>query len=422
MNKLEKSLDGLYKNFAATLRDGYLLATEKLLADVENVIKKYDVPQDLTVPAVKNILKRSKCICGREMDEDAIIALNKLIGILPPDNINSTLSEIVRQIKVRISDIKIQAKQNFDLISSCERDIKEKKETIASLSTRITSMSDNKDEEIQRAIELEKENKERLERQGVLKDKIPSLENYITELESDIKGLRDLRTESNSASDIVEKIDSQISFIDKCLFALEKIRDINKETALKEINKKISDAYETLSEDAERGRRIRIIQNSKDKKYQIAVYMKEDFYKLLELWKKDGTYNTKLENGLSQEEIEEEIISCCIDSNSTGQSKINTFAFVKAILDYSNSPKSEDGIEIRKEYPLLIDSPFGDISAGNLVKSSSELHKFAHQVILMIDGDKYNSLREVFDPYTAQIYYFSKADNSNYSTITLKED
>lgn len=420
--KYEKNLDTFYKNFSATLRDGYLIASEKLLIDVENIIKKYDVPQDLTVPAVKNILKRQKCICGREMDHDAIDALNRLIGILPPDNINSTLSEIVRQIRQRISDVKEQAKQNYELITNCEADIKKCKESIASLSTRITSMTDNQDEDIQKAIELEKENKRLLMRKGFLKTEIPSLANDVSELDSEIKRLRDMRKDSNTSSSAIVKINSQLSYIEKCLHALDRIKDINKGTALREINEMISKAYELLSEDAERGRKIRIIQHNKDRKYQIAVYMDEDFNKLLNAWKNDGTYEKKISQGLSDEEIEEELIVGCVDSNSTGQSKINTFAFVKAILDYSNSPKSEDGIEIRKDYPLLIDAPFGDISAGNLIKSSTELHTFAKQVILMIDEDKYLALRKAFDPYTSQAYVYLKADNSNYSTIALREE
>ena len=78
----EKNLDSYYKNFSATLRDGYLFATEKILSDVEDIIKRYDVPQDLTVPAVKSIMKRQKCICGREMDKEALNELKKLISLV----------------------------------------------------------------------------------------------------------------------------------------------------------------------------------------------------------------------------------------------------------------------------------------------------------------------------------------------------
>lgn len=417
----EKNLDSYYKNFSATLRDGYLFATEKILSDVEDIIKRYDVPQDLTVPAVKSIMKRQKCICGREMDKEALNELKKLISLLPPDNINSTLSEVVRQTRQRIRDMKETAKNNYSLIQTCESQIKECKSNIASLSARITSIDDS-GESAKEALQLEKDNSNFTLRKGALINEIPNEETKIKELSSEIDKLREQRENYKYGTDKASKINDQITYIDKCKNAVGRIKDINKETALEEINVNLENSYKLLSEDAERGRKIKIIQHNNDKRYQIAVYMEDEFNRLMNKWKEDGTYDDKIHSGLSKIEIEENAILNCIDSNSTGQSKINTFAFVKAILDYSNSPKAEGGIEIKKDYPLLIDAPFGDISAGNLSKSSNELHNFANQVILMIDEDKYNSLKDAFEPYTANKYTFEKVDGKNHSIIKEVRD
>lgn len=417
----EKNLDSYYKNFSATLRDGYLFATEKILSDVEDIIKRYDVPQDLTVPAVKSIMKRQKCICGREMDKEALNELKKLISLLPPDNINSTLSEVVRQTRQRIRDMKETAKNNYSLIQTCESQIKECKSNIASLSARITSIDDS-GESAKEALQLEKDNSNFTLRKGALINEIPNEETKIKELSSEIDKLREQRENYKYGTDKASKINDQITYIDKCKNAVDRIKDINKETALEEINVNLENSYKLLSEDAERGRKIKIIQHNNDKRYQIAVYMEDEFNRLMNKWKEDGTYDDKIHSGLSKIEIEENAILNCIDSNSTGQSKINTFAFVKAILDYSNSPKAEGGIEIKKDYPLLIDAPFGDISAGNLSKSSNELHNFANQVILMIDEDKYNSLKDAFEPYTANKYTFEKVDGKNHSIIKEVRD
>lgn len=417
----EKNLDSYYKNFSATLRDGYLFATEKILSDVEDIIKRYDVPQDLTVPAVKSIMKRQKCICGREMDKEAQNELEKLISLLPPDNINSTLSEVVRQTRQRIRDMKETAKNNYSLIQTCESQIKECKSNIASLSARITSIDDS-GESAKEALQLEKDNSNFTLRKGALINEIPNEETKIKELSSEIDKLREQRENYKYGTNKASKINDQITYIDKCKNAVDRIKDINKETALEEINVNLENSYKLLSEDAERGRKIKIIQHNNDKRYQIAVYMEDEFNRLMNKWKEDGTYDDKINSGLSKIEIEENAILNCIDSNSTGQSKINTLAFVKAILDYSNSPKAEGGIEIIKDYPLLIDTPFGDISAGNLSKSSNELHNFANQVILMIDEDKYNSLKDAFEPYTANKYTFEKVDGKNHSIIKEVRD
>lgn len=413
----ETDLEGYYKNFSASLRDGYLIASQKLLNDVETIIQKYDIPQDLTVPAVRSILSRKKCICGREIDECSAKTLNSLIEMLPPDNINSTLSEYVRSTRQRIIDVKEQTKQNYDLIRKCEKEINEHKKNIASLKTRIISLDEN-GENAAEAIKLENENQQLLKRKGFLETIIPEQEERIKQLKKEIEELRTQRDASIGSAERSLVIQRQITFVEKCTKALERIKDVNKETALNEINERLSAAYELLSEDSERGRKIRIIQYDSHHQYQIAVYMEKVYKEVLKRWHHNGDYQKKLEYGMSEEQIEEEAIINCMDPNSTGQSKINTFAFVKAILEYSSSVKDDDGIAVKKEYPLLIDSPFGDISAGNLSRSSTELHNFANQVILMIDDDKYKALKSVFVPYTAKEYRFAKADNDNYSSIT----
>jgi len=419
----EKLLDTYYKSFSDTLVDSYLFASEKLFEDVEDIIDNYDVPEGLTVKAVESIINNShgKCICGKELDEKAINTLKTLIGLLPPDNINSTLKEIIRGLKLRKEEVKRDAKEIYLNIKDTESNIKKIKENIASLSMRISSLNSDGDD-VAEAIRLEEENVKLTKDEARLEVKIPELENRIKELDANLSKLTAQRNAKSLNSDISKNLNKQISFVEKSILALSKIKDVNKITALNEINKRLSLAYETLSEDFERGRQIRIIQYIPSKKFQLAVFMKDNYDKLMEKWKASGKYQEKLLAGISEDEIEEEVIVRCIDSNSTGQSKINTFAFVKAILDYSNTPKNDDGIEITKDYPLLIDAPFGDIAAGNLHKSSTQLHTFANQVILMIDEDKYEALREAFDPYINNKYYFDKAAGSNYSSIRKVSD
>ena len=149
----------------------------------------------------------------------------------------------------------------------------------------------------------------------------------------------------------------------------------------------------------------------------MVVYMEDEYNQLLQKWKDSDVYWDKQKQGFDDENIREQVILHCVDPNSTGQSKINTLAFVKAILSYCNSEKEGNDFNQTKSYPLIIDSPFVDISSENLKRSSNELHSFSKQVILMIDEDKYESLHSAFDPFTAKKYRFIKSDKQNYSTI-----
>lgn len=419
LTEKQKELDSLYKSFSDSLNECYLFASTKLCEDVNRIVEDYKVPEGLTVNAVNSILDSpdKKCICGRELDDEAVKILKQLIKLLPPDNINSTLLEITRSIELfDIPKTKKTTKETFSKITKVETDIQNCKQEISRLSTLILSI-DEDGEIAKEAIELENANKEANQKLGALKKTIEDTDKRIKELEPEIKKLQTQRTNLTSGEEISEKLNEKIDFVEKSISALEKIKEVNKETALDDVNEKLAVAYPLLSEDYERGRNIKILQYTPTRKYQMAVYMKNDVENLIDYWKNNGTYLEKQKAGLSDEEILESAIIKCIDSNSTGQSKINTFAFVKAILDYSNNPKKTSGIEIKKEYPLLIDAPFGDIAADNLRKSSTELHNFSHQVILLIDEDKYDTLRSAFDSYTSEKYTFEKVKGKNHSII-----
>lgn len=416
VEQYEKTLDTYYKNFSASLKEGYWLISERLLDDVEDIIQKYDVPAELTVPAVRNILKRTDCICGRCMDDNAIRALNDLILSLPPDNINSTLAEIVRHARIHINDCKENMKRDYEYISSCEKDIKNTKEEIASLSSQII------EEGTEKAKNLQLESEMLTKEQGVIETDIKYAISSIEDAQREHSDKVILRDELSKHDGEMEKYNEQLRFIDKCLLAFDMIKESNKCKALSNINSKLDEAYKLLSEDAVRGKRIYIVQYEESKKNQMVVYLEGAYNNLLDSWKRLGKYDELLAAGLKNEEICERAIMKCLDANSTGQSKINTFSFVKAILDYSNEPKEDDEIEVQKEYPLLIDAPFGDIAGTNRINSSRELHSFAKQVILMLDRDIFEAVRPHLGTYVSRVYEFTKVNNKNSSIIELKEE
>jgi len=104
-------------SFITSIADGYLACCEPLFSSVGKLLTEYDVPADLTVPAVKNILAGSKCICGHIWDQDMIAELNSLLRKLPPDNINSTMGEKVHQMRVSSGDKRKAVKNDFDSLN-----------------------------------------------------------------------------------------------------------------------------------------------------------------------------------------------------------------------------------------------------------------------------------------------------------------
>lgn len=406
-----KLLDEYYKNFSASLKEAYLLSSSELLEAVEDIIQRMDVPVGLTVEAVKSILGRDKCICGHDLGPDEMEKLNELILSLPPDNINSTLAEIIRQTKEKIKDVKSRCKENYKYITACENEIKASKTRIASLSSQILSFDEEK------AKELETENKELSEEKIRLEIEIVHLKKELDEATEEREALIEQRDSMGKNHEETNRLNKQLDFVEKCLKAFDEIKNRNKERALIVINEKLEEAYNKLSEDALLGNAIYIVQYDEARKYQMIVYIKRRAEELIEEWRNNGIYEKYEQEGFLEGEIAEKAILASADSNSTGQSKMNTLSFAKAILDYSNEKKEEDGIEIQKEYPFLIDAPFSDIAGDNLINASNELHNFSGQVVLMLDKEKYENVKPHLIAYVNRIYRLEKNSEKNVTSI-----
>ena len=158
----------------------------------------------------------------------------------------------------------------------------------------------------------------------------------------------------------------------------------------------MSDTYTLLSED--KGRRIYLCQHEKNDKYRLVTYVKSKFDELKTNWINTGFIKTLEDDGLSESEIYEKMVLKVVEGKSTGQSKINSLTFAKAILDYSNEDRSSDNLKISHDYPFLIDSPFTELSGDNPSNVAQHIHTFATQVILMADDISYGGVKKIVDP------------------------
>ncbi|MFR1612157.1 MAG: AAA family ATPase [Lachnospiraceae bacterium] len=400
-------------SFTTSIADGYLASCKQLFSDVEQLLVEYDVPADLTVPAAKNILARPKCICGNTWTEEMIAELNSLIRKLPPDNINSAMGEKVHQLRVASGDKRKAVKNDFDSLNESNEKIKQLKDRIASLSTQITKSGSEAAEEIENRYQKLQDEIIRLSAN------LQNIDSRLPGMDKDLEAKKKLKaTLSQGEADTIT-IEKESAFVEKCLIALEKIKGANRITALKQINKRLQEAYKMLSDDYDLGRRIYIVQYDQVSMFQIITYFENQYQDTLSNMQKKGTVASLKAMGQSDEEIQETAILSCAQPNSTGQSKMNTLAFVKAILDFANEPQSGGIFEMTKAYPLLIDAPFGDIFDKNLEKSAMSLHAFTHQIILMLAKDSYRDVEDYVGPFVSTVHLFEKEPNEDHSNIIV---
>lgn len=406
-----KELSAAIENFQKDLYEGYLLICNKLFDDVNYSLEKYDIPVGLTVEAVKSILKRSTCICGHSIGPEEVDRMTKLIQTLPPDNINSTIHEMVRQTQMAQGKNRQILDESYDRIDGIEDKIEQLKKEIALISTQISENAPQliKDKEAQNRLLIVEQSDLEREIQD-LKESIASDNNTISQLEKSKASTANM----NEAYNLLEKKDQ---FIQKCLRAFKDIDEYNKVMSLKLINEKIDLAYSALSEDYERGRRICIGQFSSELKYRILSYYLSQYNSTVSALKSNGILQALKTKGLSDDEIKEYVIDQVKTSSSTGQSKINTLAFAKAILDYSNEDRDDDSTEISRDYPFLIDSPFTELANENLEHSADIIHTFTGQIILLISEESYERTKDKVLPHVKSRVSLTKKEGESYSFI-----
>lgn len=413
---LDRDLDRAKKNFEKSietfyqrLSDGYALVTDRLVFDVKNSIDNVDIPAGLTVEAVKNILKRPKCICGCDMSTDVIKHLTDMLSTLPPDNISSTLLYMTDQFEGEKKRTGRLLKEAYDAMKKDEEDVAEIKLNLSGISqSLVTNVSGT-------IRELETERTKLLQQQGGLKK---DEERITFEKERKEKRLKDAKNELESASgsqEMLKYLEDQLKLLDLYKAAIEKIGERNSELSLISINEYLSKAYTMLSED--KGRRIYLCQHEKNDKYRLVTYVKSKYDTLHSNWINNGQMKTYEDEGYTQSEIHEKIVLKVAEGKSTGQSKVNSLAFAKAILDYSNEDRTSDKLKVSHDYPFLIDSPFTELSGQNLENVAKYIHTFANQIILMADDKSYGGVSSFVAPEVCSMTKLLKNENEGITYV-----
>lgn len=412
IKQLSDKIEDLYGELG---KFGYSLALEKLLNETEKLISTYNIPTGLTVNAVEQIMQRDRCICGTPFDEKMIETLKELRKLLPPDNLNAVLKEEIISLNNRTNETKGNLQRIWRDIKDAEKRIKNCQSDIEILSKDISDVSDDS-----KALEEERES---IDRQlGKISSDLKLLPTRIEKAENSYEAL--LREKKRIAKNIgIEvSLNRKCDFLEKCRKALIMLQERYRTSALNEINEYLQNAYKEIAEDYEDGRQVYITRFI-GKSYRIINYYTKHVEEFLHNadWTSIATSNNiKLSDMTDDIRREIAILENAV-SKSTGQSKSVTIAFVKAILDYSSIDKIDDEFQIKKEYPLVIDAPFSDLSGENLIRPAEKLNTFSEQVILLLTPDNYDSVKEYIDQHIGLRYKISKQKDMNCSIISKGE-
>lgn len=411
LQEIEDSVDDF--NFELNL-SGFTLIIDDILNDAQNIIKFFDVPKGLNVQAVESVLKKGICICGEALSDEKMTILRSLMGLLPPDNVNSALLEQIDSLKNNKDNSRVRLNKYRSRIKDLDSKRTKLDDAITLYRSQISlsKIGDSK--------ELEDKRDELYSK----KAELTTLLNYLPgEITADKIKADSLRSEKDSLiekSEISEKLVMKWKFINKAKKVTEQLRDDLQNIALEKINENLKKSYREITASSEIGRDVQLIHtiDTLGIKYRVVNYYTEsvsNYYQNANWEILCKKYGLGL-NSLSEAQKAELAILENAVGKSTGQSKVVAIPFAKAILDYSCS-KKEDEIQGEKVYPFLIDAPFGDLCGDNLRNSAKKLHLFSNQVILMISPDSYNMVKEYIEPYVQSTSKLTKVASKNQSII-----
>lgn len=401
----QRKLDG----FQSELDQGYLLWCDDLFSQVTDLIDNNDVPVGLTADAVRNILNMKTCICGEPWTEQSKKNVMDLIEKLPPENLNSSISQTIGSIKRYICQKRTSLKNAY-------KEIGEYNLSLADIDKRIAESSKIIGSSNIEAIRDKENEKNRLDNELVnIKADLLYSQERIKELQNENKRKFESIERYVESSRDINLINQKYNYVSKCIDVIDKYIELSKKESLDIINKLISESYEKISEEYDLGKRIYITQFI-EPKYKIVTYFVDKFNSVMKeanmprLFNEFGLDLSELNN---EEKKKEVAILKAAENSSTGQRKIVTLSFVKAVMEFAMAKDNSLDFRTKREYPLFIDAPFSELSGDNLSKFAKELPNFNEQSIVMLDPDVYDDIKTYFEEHISKEYIISKNKGSN---------
>lgn len=410
IESLESDLEEAERKFVESLNEqSYWGMADKLTNDVQTLLKDCSLRfPGLQAEVVGSVLKGDKCICGRDIDERVRAILEELRLHLPPINVDAELSSVLHQYgqeQFRRNRRK-EICERIDTMNRLVSRIDEAKTRIKAISAEIDASRNPN------ALKLEGEHRSCVETLTKYSQLVARWRIEQKESQDRLARYLQLLEEMASRDRRGHVLQRKLNLVQGALTGVRLLKEHKLAEALKRINVHLQKAFEKLRSRA-------------DTQRQVYITMYQDVIRIVsyleEPAEREATRNVSQE--MSEEDrlrVREEAILANAESNSMGQLKMTSLAFMKAVLDYVKEVAGRERHLADAEYPIVVDAPFSNIMRENYDNAVNCIHEFSDQVILLL-ADK--DVPKGVAPYVAKTYSVRRVcdgDNaSNYSKISL---
>lgn len=357
---------------------------EEILKVLDDKREKGQLPSNIKTQFLDDLLERGMCICGCHLAEDSegyrnIIELKKSAGSKELDESYNQITGLIKSYKEYCTfsnEVEYEKDRFFNDLSALkdlkyeyEGNIEKFKYKRENLSQEIINSDDEKI----------KFNEQRLNQSRY---NIKKISQQIGKLETEI-----------------ERIDRKIKESEEAL-----IRVKNKiATELYDLNIAIKDSLIEMTRQELDQEIKKVFSNFSRKEYRVPELTKDFELKIL-----NTLNNTKEDN---------------IVFLSTGEGQITSLSFIGALVNYARNQINNKTLLISEfmggDYPIVMDSPFGNLDETHTANVASNIGKLASQIIIVVSDKQWS--KEVEENIAHQVGKMYKMVDANESDKEIGE-
>lgn len=351
----EKIVENEKKDNKNISENGYFLFLDDLYSDIENLVKVKrktgELPSKIKQPFIEELLEKKECICGSLLEEGTenrkkLLQLLKESTSSDLDTAFQDLSTYLKVAKKSINKYEEQAKSlksdeiKFKLeIRALEEKLQLLNKELENVNGETGNIQMKRDECIKKQAHFERD-----------------LTKYIASFNADEKSIKELDLEIDKVlknDKAYAEVENQINFISDIQKHLVKMQELKKSYSKEKLQNKITEIFNKFTR----------------KGYKPII--SDEF-----------TVKVVKDNNGQEKEV----------AMSSGERGVTSISFIGALTDVVRN--ESEIMDDKKVYPIVLDSPFGELDLEHRKEVALGLPHLAEQIIILVSDSQWNGAVE----------------------------
>lgn len=355
----EKDLEGvkseirnhISKNLKVSIISEYF---RDIAGYLEDKREKGELPSDIKIQFIDDILARGRCICGCDLQKGTseYETVEKLKSVAGRSELDDAYSKITSYIKY------VNSQENFfdkfKELNKREVEIYDRIDELKNRKEEISRELRNSDDE--KISYNEKQRIKLTQELNQIHKKIGSTENEIKLVKKDIEKIREKIKLCSVNNSISKRTKDKIDVVEKLIDLNNEIKTSFVETTREELDYKIKEVFSKITR----------------KDYRIPVLTKDFELKIVNTLKGENQNNSQV--------------------LSTGEGQITSLSFIGSLVEYAREKTKQEFLSDFSggDYPIVMDSPFGNLDEIHTSNVAENIGKLASQVIIVVSDKQWN--------------------------------